>query len=201
VEEIARIARSRGVTLHTDAVQALGKIPVRIGDLGADLVSVSGHKIYGPKGIGALLVKKGTPLSPLVTGGGQERGLRAGTENVAAIAGFAEAVVLATSSLSETAARLETLRGRLESQIIGSLRGVRVNGGAVKRVPNTSSLSFASVDGESIALGLEFDGICVSTGSACATGDPEPSHVLLAMGMSRSAAQGSIRVSLGKDTT
>jgi len=201
VEDIAKIAAERGVLFHTDAVQALGKIPIQIQALGADLASFAGHKIYGPKGSGFLYVKKGTPIAPAITGGSHEHGLRAGTENVAGIVGLAEAVVLASSTLETEAKRLETLRCRLETSVSERLAGVRVNGSSPPRVPNTSNLSFGGVDGESIVLALDLEGICVSTGSACSTGDPEPSHVLTAMGLSAREAQGSIRLSLGKNTT
>ena len=201
VGEIAQIARQRKVLIHADAVQGLGKIPVQVSDLGADLVSFSGHKIYGPKGSGFLYVKKGTSLSPVTTGGSHEYGLRAGTENVAGIVGLAEAVVLAWETTASEAERLETLRHRLEETVCESISEARVNGNSAPRVPNTSNLSFQSVDGESVALALDLEGICVSTGSACSTGDPEPSHVLTAMGLSPREAQSSIRVSLGKETT
>ncbi len=145
--------------------------------------------------------KKGPLLAPAITGGSHEHGLRAGTENVAGLVGLAEAVVLASSTLETEAKRLETLRCRLETAISERLSRVRINGSAAPRVPNTSNLSFRAVDGESIVIALDLEGICVSTGSACSTGDPEPSHVLTAMGLSAREAQGSIRLSLGKDTT
>lgn len=201
VEEIAALARSRGVLFHTDAVQTVGKLPRRPGELGADLVTFSAHKIRGPKGVGALCVREGTPLEPVVTGGAQERGLRAGTENVAGIVGLAEAVALALEGSAGEEDRLGALRDRLEREVVAGLRGVRVNGAGAPRVPNTSSLSFGGVDGESVVLGLDLLGICVSTGSACTTGDPEPSHVLLAMGVPPRLAQGTVRISLGQETT
>lgn len=202
VEEITALARSRGVLFHTDAVQTVGKLPGRPGNLGADLVTFSAHKLCGPKGVGALCVREGTPLEPFVTGGAQERGLRAGTENLAGIVGFAEAVALALEGpAGEEEDRLGAQRDRLEREVVSGLRGVRVNGAGAPRVPNTSSLSFSGVDGESVVLGLDLLGICVSTGSACTTGDPEPSHVLLAMGVAPRLAQGTVRVSLGRETT
>jgi cysteine desulfurase len=201
VEEIARIAKQRHVLFHTDAVQGLGKVPIRLEDLGADLASFAGHKIYGPKGAGFLYVREGTPISPVISGGSHERGLRAGTENVAGIVGLAEAVALAYHALAAEGERLQGLRHRLEQRICDSISGVRVNGSTAPRVPNTSNLSFRYVDGESIVLALDLERIYVSTGSACATGDPEPSHVLTAMGLSAREAQGSIRFSLGRDTT
>ena len=201
VEDIAKIATERGVLFHTDAVQALGKIPIQIQSSCVDLAAFAGHKIYGPKGSGFLYVKQGIPIAPAITGGSHEHGLRAGTENVAGIVGLAEAVVLASSELEAEAKRLETLRCRLKTGVSERLAGVRANGSSAPRVPNTSNLSFQGVDGESIVIALDLEGICVSTGSACSTGDPEPSHVLTAMGLSAREAQGSIRISLGKDTT
>ena len=201
IEHVARIATKRSVLFHTDAVQALGKIPIQIQDLGVDLAAFAGHKIYGPKGSGFLYVKRGTPLAPVITGGSHEHGLRAGTENVAGIVGLAEAVLLASNTLETEAKRLDTLRSRLEAGVSERLAGARINGGPVPRVPNTSNLSFRGIDGESIVVALDMEGICISTGSACSTGDPEPSHVLTAMGRSAREAQGSIRLSLGKGTT
>jgi cysteine desulfurase len=200
VEEIAALAKKRGILLHTDAVQTAGKIPRPLCELGADLISVSGHKFYGPKGTAALYIREGTPLDPLLTGGPHERSLRAGTENVAGIVGFSHAMALAYESSASEYKRLQNLRERFEARISSAVPGMKINGALSSRVPNTSSLSFESVDGESIVLGLDLRGIYVSTGSACSTGDPEPSHVLLAMGLSPREAQGSIRVSLGKDT-
>jgi cysteine desulfurase len=201
VEAIAAITRARGIVFHTDAVQSAGKSAWRFDDLGADLASLSAHKLYGPKGMAALVVREGTPLAPIVTGGAHERGLRAGTENVAAIVGFAEAVALAREEGEAEGRRVGALRDRLEARVGETVRGVRFNGAAVRRVPNTSSMSFRGVDGESVVLGLDLRGICVSTGSACSTGEPEPSHVLLAMGLSPRDAQGTVRVSLGRETS
>lgn len=200
VEEIAAITRERGIVFHTDAVQSVGKLPGRPGELGADLVTFSAHKLHGPKGAAALVVRNGTVLAPVITGGAHERGLRAGTENVPAIVGFAEAVTLAFEGLEARGQRLQTLRDRLEGGVRSAIRGVKVNGSGAARVPNTSNMSFQGVDGESVVLGLDLEGICVSTGSACSTGDPEPSHVLLAMGLSGREAQGSVRFSLGWET-
>ena len=200
VEEIATLARRRGIAFHTDAVQSAGKLPQGPATLGADLVSFSAHKLYGPKGAAALYVRQGTPLEPVTTGGAQEQGLRAGTENVAAIVGFAEAVALALEEVDSQSRRQRALRDRLERQVTSAVGGVRLNGARVPRVPNTSSLSFRDIDGESIVLGLDVRGICVSTGSACSTGEPEPSHVLRAMGLSPQEAQASIRISLGRET-
>jgi len=173
---------------------------IYLAQLGADLVSLSGHKFYGPKGTAALYIREGTPFSPVLTGGAQERGLRAGTENVAGIVGLSEAMVLACEESETDGKRLQGLRDRLEHEISETVPRVKINGRSVRRVPNTSNISFESVDGESIVLGLELCGIFVSTGSACSTGDPDPSHVLLAMGLSAREAQGSIRLSLGRET-
>jgi cysteine desulfurase len=200
IEEIAALANERGVVFHTDAVQTVGKIPFLPAKLGADLVSLSGHKLYGPKGTGILYVREGTPLHACLTGGPHEHSVRAGTENVAGIVGLAQALALAMESTESERARLQHLRDIFESQISSGVPGTRINGASAQRVPNTSSVSFEFVDGESVVLGLDLQGICVSTGSACSTGDPEPSHVLIAMGLSPKEAQGSIRVSLGKDT-
>jgi len=200
VEEIATLTRERGIRLHVDAVQTAGKLARRPGDLGADLVTFSAHKLYGPKGVGALYVREGTLLTPVTTGGGHERGLRAGTENVAGIVGFAEAAARTFDGLEAEGRRVGALRDRLERQLLEAVPRVKVNGAGSTRVPNTSSLSFQGIDGESIVLGLDLRGICASTGSACSTGEPEPSHVLLAMGLSRREAQGSIRLSLGRAT-
>ena len=201
LQEIGEIARAQEVVFHTDAVQAIGKIPVDVEEIGVDLLSLSAHKLYGPKGAGALYVKKGTPLLPVLTGGHHEHSMRAGTENVAGIVGLATAVEIATASLDEEGKRLASLRNRLEKEVLRRIEHVRVNAGKAPRVSNTSNMSFQSVDGESILLHLDLQGICASTGSACTTDSPEPSHVLLAMGADSREAQGSIRFSLGKDNT
>jgi len=200
VEEMAALAKKRCIPFHTDAIQTVGKIPCLLSKLGADLVSFSGHKIYGPKGIAALYVREGTPLAPIITGGSHERALRAGTENVASIVGLSHALVLATASVETEAKRLRELRDQLEQRIRAKVPGVGIKGAGAARVPNTSNMSFDAVDGESIVLGLDLLGICVSTGSACSTGDPDPSHVLLAMGLTPKEAQGSVRISLGRHT-
>ena len=200
IPEIAALTRERGIVLHTDAVQTTGKLPVRLGELGADLVTLSAHKLYGPKGAAALVVRVGTPLRPVTTGGSQELGLRAGTENVAGIVGLVEAVALSLEEAEAEGRRIAALRDRLEAEVVSAIRDVRINGAGVPRVPNTTNLTFAGVDGESVVLGLDLRGICVSTGSACATGEPEPSHVLLAMGLTAHEAQGAVRLSLGRST-
>jgi cysteine desulfurase len=201
LKEIGGIARDRGVLLHTDAVQALGKIALDVEEMCVDLLALSAHKAYGPKGVGALYVRHGTPLMSSITGGYHERGLRAGTENVASIVGMAEAAALATQNLEQEVGCLAELRERLECGILERVENVRVNSGGAPRVPNTSNMSFPSVDGESILLHLDLRGICASTGSACTTDSPEPSHVLQAMGLEPRLAQGSIRFSLGHHNT
>lgn len=200
VEEIAEMAARREIPFHVDAVQTAGKLPFRIPDLGAGLVSLSGHKLYGPRGAAALIVREGTPLQPILTGGSHERGLRAGTENLAGLVGLAKAVELAVQDAIQESRRLEGLRDHLEERLVSAIPGIRFNGAQARRVPNTSNVTFPGVDGESIILGLDLAGICVSTGSACSTGEPEPSHVLREMGLSRRDAQGSIRLSLGRQT-
>jgi cysteine desulfurase len=200
LDRISHIVKENGVLLHTDAVQTAGKIPLRLDELNADLVSFSGHKFYGPKGTAALYIRNGTPLLPILTGGLHEHGFRAGTENIAGIIGLTEAMVLAIGTLDAEGYRIQKLRDLLEHGIRSKVPGIRVNGASAVRVPNTLNISFDSVDGESIVLGLDLKGICVSTGSACSTSDPEPSHVLLAMGLSAEKAQGSVRFSLGRDT-
>lgn len=200
VEEIAALAKQQGIVFHTDAVQTAGKFPHRLCGTGADLISISGHKIYGPKGIAALYIRHGTPIEPLLTGGPHERGFRAGTENVSGIVGLSHAMALAVESCASESRRLQVLRDKFESLVTSVVPRVKINGATTQRVSNTSSVTFAGVDGESIVLSLDLRGIYVSTGSACSTGDPEPSHVLLAMGLSPKEAQGSIRISLGKDT-
>lgn len=200
VEEIAKIAKAKGIVFHTDAVQTAGKLPGRLAALGADLISMSAHKFYGPKGTGVLYVKEGAVLVPVLTGGSHERGLRAGTENVAGTVGLAEALALAYGACQSESLRLKELRDRLEARIRKEIPGVKIVGGSARRVPNTSSLAFENVDGEAVVLGLDLKGICASTGSACSTAEPEPSHVLRAMGLAPRQAQGAVRVSLGKDT-
>jgi len=201
VDEVGKIAQESGVIFHTDAVQAAGKLPIDVTRHSVNLLSLSAHKLYGPKGIGALYVRRGTPLRPVITGGHHEHNLRAGTENIPAIAGFAKALSLASEQMETTVHRIAVLRERLESQVMFRIADVQINGSGAPRVSNTSNMSFLSIDGESILLHLDLRGICASTGSACTTGTPEPSHVLTAMGVPASSAQGSIRFSLGKDNT
>jgi cysteine desulfurase len=201
ISEIGTIARQKGIIFHTDAVQAVGKISVHVENLSVDLLSVSAHKFHGPKGVGALYIRDQTPLSPVLTGGHHEHNLRAGTENIPGIVGLAEALSIATRNQSATVQTLSNLRDRFESTILRKIDGVQINGANAPRVPNTSNMSFQFIEGESILLHLDLKGICASSGSACSTESPEPSHVLLAMGVPAHTAQGAIRFSLGKDNT
>ncbi len=207
IEEIAGVvaeARARGLDhlhFHTDAVQAVGKISVDVNRLGVDLLSLSGHKIHGPKGIGALYVRKGTRLTKLLYGGHHERDRRAGTENVPGIVGLGRAAGLARTQLDERINRMRELRDYLEQEVISRFPEVRVNGDRQQRVPNVSNVSFGGIDGESLLIALDLKGIAVSTGSACASGSLEPSHVLQALGLTRDEVRGSLRFSLGAYTT
>jgi cysteine desulfurase len=195
VAEARRSGHER-LLLHSDAVQSVGKIPVNVNELGVDLLSVSAHKIHGPKGIGCLYVRKGARLSKLLYGGHHERDRRPGTENIPAIAGFGKAAQMASSLLESRARTTCELRDYLERQIIESIPGVRVNADRSPRLPNISNMSFEGVDGESLLIALDLKGIAVSTGSACASGSLEPSHVLKALGLERSVIRGSLRFSL-----
>ena len=197
VEELARIAHSRGALFHTDAVQSVAKIPVDVRGLGADLLSLSAHKFNGPKGAGALWIKRGTRVSAILTGGKHERNRRAGTENVAGIAGLGAAATLAAGKLTAEGARLSTLRDRLETEVLRAIPGTAINGARDRRVPNTTNISFDGVEAESLLIALDLEGIAVSTGSACSSGTLEPSHVLRAMGFPPHRTQNSIRLSLG----
>jgi cysteine desulfurase len=201
VAELTRLAKARGAVVHTDAVQTAGKIPLNVKALGVDLLSISAHKFYGPKGVGALWVRRGLRLLPFMTGGKQERGRRSGTENVAAIAGMGVAARLAMAKMAEEAARLASLRDRLEQRILQAVPGTAINGDPDTRVPNTSNVSFDRVEAESLLIALDLEGIAVSTGSACSSGTLEPSHVLKAMGLPAHRTQNSIRFSLGAANT
>lgn len=197
IREISEIVRPRGIILHVDAVQGMGKIPVDVGRLGVDLLSISAHKFYGPKGIGALYVRRGTPLEPVYTGGHQEEGLRPGTENIPAIVGFGEACRLSAEHLEEEMSRIGRLRDRLQEGILEKVPNVHINGSGAPRVPNTCNVTVPGIEGEAMSLNLSMLGFALSSGSACATGDPEPSHVLKAMGLEPVEAQGALRISLG----
>ena len=198
VAELARLAHARGALFHTDAVQSVAKIPVDVRTLGADLLSLSAHKFNGPKGAGALWIKRGTRIAAILTGGKHERTRRAGTENVAAIAGMGQAATLAAGKLAAEGARVATLRDRAEQGILRVVPGTAVNGSLEPRVPNTTNVSFDGVEAESLLIALDLEGIAVSTGSACSSGTLEPSHVLRAMGLPAHRTQNSIRISLGQ---
>ena len=201
VAELAAIAHEHGALMHTDAVQSAGKIAVDVRALGVDLLSVSAHKFNGPKGAGALWVKRGTRLQPQQTGGKHERGRRAGTENVPALAGMGVAARLAADKLSSEAVRVGALRDRLEEGILRHVTGTALNGSRINRVPNTTNISFDRVEAESLLIALDLEGVAVSTGSACSSGTLEPSHVLRAMGFPPHRTQNSLRFSLGVYST
>jgi len=196
VDEIAQLVRERGIVFHTDAVQAVGKIPIDVEQIPVDMLSLSGHKLHAPKGIGALYVRKGTKFSPFLIGGHQERGRRGGTENVASIVGLGKACELALEHLEEENERVKLLRDKLENAILKGIPNAMVNGDREHRLPNTTSISFEYVEGEAVLLMMNEFGICASSGSACTSGSLEPSHVLRAMGVPFTAAHGSIRFSL-----
>jgi cysteine desulfurase len=201
IEELARIAHARGAVFHTDAVQSVGKIPVNVRTLGVDLLSLSAHKFNGPKGAGALWIKRGTRVTATMTGGKHERSRRAGTENVPGIAGLGDAARLAVAKLPGEAARLSALRNGLEEAILARVPGTAINGVREPRVPNTTNISFEAVEAESLLIALDLEGVAVSTGSACSSGTLEPSHVLRAMGLPSPRTQNSIRLSLGAGNT
>jgi len=201
IAELARLAHERGALFHTDAVQSAGKIPVDVKALGVDLLSMSAHKFYGPKGVGALWIRRGLRVMPLLTGGRQERSRRAGTENVAGIVGMGVAARTASGKMEDEGRRLSALRDRLEAGILRSVPGTAVNGSASARVPNTTNISFDRTEAESLLIALDLQGVAVSTGSACSSGTLEPSHVLKAMGFNSHRTQNSIRFSLGAANT
>ena len=201
VEEIATLAKSRGVIFHTDAVQAVGKIPINMAESQIDMLSLSGHKLHAPKGIGVLYVRRGTRFAPFVIGGHQEEGRRGGTENVPYIIGLGKACELVATNLEEKNLRVKSLRDKLEDGLLETIGNSIINGDREQRLPNTSSISFEYVEGESILLKLSDKGICASSGSACTSGSLEPSHVLRAMGVPFTAAHGSIRFSLSSYNT
>ena len=201
VRELAAIAHEHGALMHTDAVQSAGKIAIDVRALGVDLLSLSAHKFNGPKGAGALWIKRGTRIHPILTGGKHERNRRAGTENVPAIAGLGVAARLAAGKLADQEARVGALRDRLEEGILRGVPGTVVNGARTSRVPNTTNISFDHVEAESLLIALDLDGVAVSTGSACSSGSLEPSHVLRAMGLPAHRTQNSLRFSLGLFST
>ena len=201
VKALAALARARGVPFHTDAVQAVGRVPVDVRDLGVDLLSIAGHKFGAPKGVGALWVRRGLALQAQSIGGRQERGRRAGTENIPAIEGLRVAAELAARHLPSETPRQAALRDRLEQGLLEKVPGASVNGDPAARVPTTSNMSFEGVEGESLVIGLDLEGIAVSTGSACSSGSLDPSHVLQAMGLPPARVEGAVRFSLGPATT
>jgi len=201
IEELSRIVREHGAVFHTDAVQTVGKIPIWVDDLGVDLLSASAHKFYGPKGVGFLYIRKGTRLVPQILGGHHERGRRAGTENVPGIVGMAKALEIAQDEMHEEARRVGALRDRLEEELQARIPDIVIVSRGASRLYNTSLVLVEYVEGESLLLNLDFEGICVSSGSACTSSSLEPSHVLLACGYPHALAHGSIRFSLGKWTT
>jgi len=201
VAELARICGEAGVLFHSDAVQAAGKLPVDAGDLGADLLSFSSHKFYGPKGCGLLYIRGGVRLAPMLPGGGQERGLRSGTENVPLLAGAGEAARLAGEEIPETPRRLDGLREQMEERILEHVPGAVIHGRGAPRLPNTTSLAVAGIEGDTLAINLDLKGFAVSTGSACSSTSPEPSRVLGAMGVPETLNRATIRISTGRETT
>lgn len=201
IEEIGRIAREAGVPFHTDAVQTVGHIEVDVSKLGVNLLSLSAHKLYGPKGVGALYLRKGTRITRLMHGGEQEKRRRAGTENVPGIVGLGVAAELAGGEMREEAERLVRLRDRLTQGLIERIEHIHFNGHPTKRLPNNVSVCIGFIEGESMVLNLDLDGICVSTGSACSSASLEPSHVLMAMGLPHELVHGTLRFTLGRSTT
>jgi cysteine desulfurase len=201
IEEIASVVHERGAIIHVDAVQGVGKIPVDVETLGVDLLSISAHKFYGPKGIGALYVRRGTPLEAVYTGGSHECGLRPGTENIPGIIGLGEAARISREELPREMERIGGLRDRIEKGVLSRVDDVVIVGASAPRVPNTSCMVVKRVEGEAITLNLSMRGFAISSGSACSSGANEPSHVLLAMGLDPAYAQGAVRISLGVENT
>jgi cysteine desulfurase len=201
IAAMGRIAKDKGVIFHTDAVQSLGKLNIDVNDLNVDLLTASSHKIYGPKGVGCLYVKKGTRLHPIHYGGAQERKRRPGTENLPGIIGFALAAELAEKELDQEAQKLSKLRDKLIDGILGKISHTRLNGHRDKRIPGNVNISIEFIEGESLLLSLDLKGIAASSGSACTSGSLDPSHVLLAMGLSHEVAHGSLRMTLGRENT
>lgn len=201
VQDIARIAKEAGILMHSDGVQAAGRIPVNVRELGVDLYSISGHKMRGPKGVGALYVRKTVDISSLLFGGRHESGRRAGTENTPAILAMGKAAEVCGANLTDSSAHVCALRDRLEQGILERIPDVSVNGAGAERAPNTTNIRFDGIEGESLVIALDLKGFCVSSGSACSSGAVEPSHVLLAMGLSKQDAKSSVRFSLGHENT
>jgi len=201
IAEAGEIARSRGIVFHTDAVQTVGKIPAKVDDLGVDLLSISSHKLHGPKGVGALYIRKKTPIEPIIFGGGHERGMRSGTENVPGIIGLAAASELAGRNLEEEMVRISGMRDRLADYVLERVEDTWVNGSRTKRLPNNLNLGFSFIEGEALLLRLDAKGIAVSTGSACSSKKTVASHVLTAIGLRPQEAHGSLRITLGRENT
>ena len=201
IPEIGKLAREKGIYFHTDAVQAVGNIPINVCDMNIDLLSLSGHKFYGPKGVGVLYIKKGVKITSFLHGGHQERGRRASTENVPGIIGLGKAIELATSNISEYNSKLVALRDRTIDEIINKIPFVRLNGDRQKRLPGNVNISFEFIEGESLLLMLDMKGIAASSGSACTSGSLDPSHVLLAIGLPHEIAHGSLRITFGEENT
>ena len=201
IGEIGALCRERGMLFHTDAVQAVGAVPINVQDMHIDLLSLSGHKLHGPKGVGALYIRKGVKIDNLLHGGAQERGYRAGTENVPGIVGLGKAVEVAHANLAENVARMTDLRDQLIHGLMDRVPGTRLNGHPTERLPNNVNLSFDGVEGEALLLRLDLVGVAGSSGSACTSGALDPSHVLLALGLTPAEANGALRLTLGIDTT
>ena len=201
IQEIGALARENNIPLHVDAVQTFGHLPIAVDEMGIDLLSVSAHKLYGPKGVGALYVRRGTRIESLLHGGNQERGLRASTENVPSIVGFGRAVEIAARRMSDEHSHLRSLQQEMIRGILDKIPHTRLNGHADNRLPSNVNVSFEGVSAEAVLLGLDLEGIAASSGSACATGVLEPSHVLLALGLSKESAEGSLRFTMGRNTT
>jgi cysteine desulfurase len=201
ISEIVKIAKEKGILVHTDAVQALGVLDINVKELGVDLMSMSSHKIYGPKGVGALYIKNGLKVKSILTGGHQERTKRGGTTNVAGVVGFAKALEIANEEREENFKKVSALRDRFIDKILSSVPFVKLNGPRENRLPANADFSFEFIEGESILFSLDLAGIAVSSGSACSSGSLEPSHVLLALGVDEALAHGSIRFSFGKHNT
>jgi cysteine desulfurase len=198
--EIGKITREAKIPLHTDAVQTAGHVPIDVNDLGIDLLSMSAHKLYGPKGVGALYIRKGVKITPFLHGGGQEKGRRSGTENVPGIVGFGKAAEIARAEMDAEAGRLTLLRDKLIQGLVSRIPDTHLNGHPVKRLPNNVNISVDYVEGEGMCLNLDFKGICISTGSACSSSNLAGSHVLLALGLKHEQAHGSLRFTMGKWT-
>jgi cysteine desulfurase len=201
VEEIGRLAREKGIHFHTDTVQTAGHIPLDVNVINCDSLAMSAHKLYGPKGVGAMYIRKGARVDKLIVGGGQENNRRAGTHNVAGIVGFGKAAELAQTRMQQEIEHLTTMRDILISSVESSIPDVKLNGDRIKRLPNNVNFSFFGIEGESMILLMDMKGICVSSGSACTSGSLDPSHVLMALGMKHEQAHGSLRLTLGKSNT